>query len=115
MAAGFLIMQTAAAQEYASGAPVKEVLEKYGISMGSLYYAVDRLGIKKRGWSKFDCNEGLFKEETEVGKYWLGFCSADAHAEEVPERAKFNIQLKLARADKDATVYMLRKRKAFQF
>jgi hypothetical protein len=67
--------------DYLAGIPTPEIGVKYGIKPNGIYYYLKSAGIAPRGKRRFSCNDNLFSEESEVGKYWLGFCEADAHAD----------------------------------
>ena len=84
------------ADYYQGDLSVVEVATKHGIPNGSLYYYVNTYGKGvDRGGREYDCNDGLFSEETERGKYRLGFYAADGHVARGVE-----VQLQLAKDDR---------------
>jgi transposase-like protein len=84
------------ADYYQGGLSIVEVAAKHKIPVGSLYHYVNTYGKGvDRGGREYDCNDGLFSEETERGKYWLGFYAADGHVARGVE-----VQLQLAKADR---------------
>lgn len=82
---------------YDAGIPVEEIGKKFGIKPNGIYYYLKKIGREvNRRQRKYDCNDNLFRESTEKGLYWLGFCVADAHAQ------GNEVQLQLARKDREA-------------
>lgn len=70
----------AAAEEFASGVPIDEVMQRHGVSYSSVYNALKRYDIKYKytyGRTTF-FNEDFFQTiDTEEKAYWLGFIFAD--------------------------------------
>jgi hypothetical protein len=87
--------QTQLVQDYLSGLPIEEIGRRHHLKPNGIYYHLAKAGIEKsRRKRKYPCNDDLFSTDSEIGKYWLGFCEADAHV------AENSIQFMLASRDR---------------
>lgn len=67
-------------KDYLSGTPIVDLGNKYGLKPNGIYYHLEKAKVEvDRRKRRFSCKDDLFSEDSEVGKYWLGFCEADAH------------------------------------
>lgn len=95
-----------AAEEFATGSKIEDVMKKYNVSYASIYNALKRYNIQYKytyGRTIF-FNENYFETiDTEEKAYWLGFLFADGCIELSDKKCSTHNRLSIGLSVKDLT------------